>query len=207
MIVWGGDDGSALKNDGWRYNPNTNAWAPLPQTGDIPTARAGHAMTWTGTGFIVWGGSDGDHTNTGGRYEMATGAWTATTTTGAPAAKAGATAVWTGTEMIVWGGRSGWNGQYATQEGGRYDPTADTWESTSLVDAPGKRGDHVAVWTGTSMIIFAGYNGTSVFLKDGKNYVPPVSLSGGVYNGTISVSDPGASNSPQTVDVTLNVNP
>ena len=207
MIVWGGHDGVSRQDVGWRYNPTTGTWAPLAQSGDIPTARSGHAMAWTGTGLVIWGGSDGDHTNTGGRYDYATGVWTATTTTGAPAAKAGATAVWTGSEVIVWGGRSGWNGQYATNAGGRYDPVADSWQDTTLTGAPGVRGDHVAVWTGTDMIIFAGYNGVSQFLRNGDRYVPPVTLSGGTYTGTLTVSDPGASNTPQTVGVTFTVTP
>jgi hypothetical protein len=71
-----------------------------------PTARHSHTAVWTGTKMIVWGGDDGTNLlNTGGQYDPATNAWTATLL-GAwtPTARSSHTAVWTGTKMIVWGG-------------------------------------------------------------------------------------------------------
>jgi len=40
-------------------------------------------------------------------------------------------------------------------------------------------------------------------LADGKRYCPPISLAAGTYTGTVTVTDPNATNNPQTVAVTL----
>ncbi len=54
--------------------------------------------------------------------------------------------VWTGSEMIVWDGR----------QGGRYDPTDDTWRPVSTVGSPLPRVSNPAVWTGAEMIVWGG---------------------------------------------------
>ena len=63
---------------------------------------------------------------------------------GPPDARGGHTAVWTGTEMIVWGGST----NMALNTGGRYNPSTDSWISTSTTNAPTARTAHTAVWTG-----------------------------------------------------------
>src|SRR5437588_2966870 len=57
--------------------------------------------------------------------------WTATSTTNAPAARGRHNTVWTGSEMIVWGG-AGSGGGYLNS-GARYDPSTDSWASTSTI--------------------------------------------------------------------------
>jgi hypothetical protein len=54
--------------------------------------------------------------------------------------------------MVVWGGNSG--GTLDT--GGLYDPSTDSWATTSTTGAPTPRGGHTAVWTGSRMIIWGG---------------------------------------------------
>src|SRR5262249_49870230 len=78
-----------------------DAWAPIT-TANAPSARQQHAAVWTGIEMIVWGGWEGNATNTGGKYNPATDSWSATNVASAPAARFGQTAVWTGSEMIVW---------------------------------------------------------------------------------------------------------
>ena len=48
--------------------------------------------------------------------------------------------------MIVWDGR----------EGGRYDPTDDTWRPVSTLGSPLRRSSNPAVWTGSEMIVWGG---------------------------------------------------
>jgi hypothetical protein len=62
--------------------------------------------------------------------------------------------------MIVWGGyrREGAT-SILTNTGGVYDPTTDTWTPTSTIGAPTARDTHAAVWTGTKMIVWGGYDG------------------------------------------------
>src|SRR5207247_1463009 len=68
------------------------------------------------------------------------------------------TTVWTGTEMIVWGGYLSLGGQIYNS-GGRYDPVRDQWSPTSMgANLPSAREYHTAVWTGSEMIIWGGYN-------------------------------------------------
>lgn len=65
------------------------------------------------------------------------------------------TTIWTGNEMMVRGERLDW-WPYETNRGSRYDPVADAWTETSQYGAPSARADHVAVWTGSEMIVWGG---------------------------------------------------
>ena len=89
--------------------------------------------------------------------------WIERTQGAAPTARSGHTAFWTGSEMIVWGG-GGLN------DGGRYNPAANSWTATSTTGAPAARGNHTAVWTGSEMIVWGGYGGS--YLNDGGRYNP-----------------------------------
>ncbi len=70
--------------------------------------------------------------------------------------------------MIVWGG-SVHDISYPNT-GGRYDPSTDTWIATSTTNAPTGRTAHTAVWTGSEMIIWGGYDGWC--LNTGGRYNP-----------------------------------
>ena len=76
--------------------------------------------------------------------------------------------------MIVWGG--GGNGSLLN-DGGRYcaQPLApctdDTWTPTTLTSAPAGRTYHTAVWTGSEMIVWGGFN-VSGLLNTGGRYNP-----------------------------------
>ena len=107
--------------------------------------------------MIVWGGESGSgDLNTGGRYNPGSDSWTATSTTNAPIGRALHTAVWTGTEMIVWGGDYFDGTYHYLQSGGRYNPSTDSWVTTSTTNAPEARDVHTAVWTGSEMIVWGG---------------------------------------------------
>ena len=127
----------------------------------IPTGvvdpRYYHTAVWTGSEMIVWGGYNGVLLNTGGRYNPSTDSWTPTTLTNAPTVRVLHTAVWTGSEMIVWGGGD-IDGSDVLNTGGRYNPGTDSWTATSTNNAPEPRELHTAVWTGTEMIVWGGYN-------------------------------------------------
>ena len=167
MIVWGGVNSTGYLNSGGRYNPGTDSWAATSTT-NAPETREAPTAVWTGSEMIVWGGVAANFLNTGGRYNPNTDGWTATSTTNAPIGRASHTAVWTGTEMIVWGGYY-WDGNYHYfQSGGRYNPGTDSWVATSTTDAPEARGFHTAVWTGSEMIVWGGYDGSSYWNSGGR---------------------------------------
>ena len=176
MIVWGGRTAYTPSpfalNDGGRYDPATNSWAPTSTGTNVPSFRYSHTAVWTGTEMIVWGGAYSNTVlNTGGRYDPAGNSWTATSTgTGVPT-RLYHTAVWTGTQMIVWGGWGGWSGSSSLQSGGRYDPAGNSWTATSIgTGVPTARYSHTAVWTGTQVIVWGGYDGG--FQNSGGRYDP-----------------------------------
>ena len=100
--------------------------------------------------------------------------WTATSTTNAPSGRELHTAVWTGSEMIIWGGVyiDGNTDYHYLNTGGRYNPTTDSWTATSMTNAPTGRYLHTAVWTGSEMIVWGGFNDSSLYLNTGGRYDP-----------------------------------
>ena len=44
----------------------------------------------------------------------------------------------------------------------------DTWSSTSIVNAPEGRESHTAIWTGSEMIIWGGFNFDNGYLMYGR---------------------------------------
>jgi len=160
MIVWGGNPGYPGLNTGGRYNPATDTWTMTSIGANVPVGRGYHTAVWTGTEMIIWGGYDEDgaiqiYMNSGGRYNPVTDTWMPTSAgVNVPGARYRHTAIWTGTEMIVWGGTSP-TSPYLNS-GGRYDPSTDTWSTTSMGAAPSARSLHTAVWTGSKMLIWGG---------------------------------------------------
>jgi len=172
-ITTGATDLSAnhLASDySWTFNtvPSSGHWEPVSNI-NAPTRRALHSAIWSGSDMIIWGGDDGDRTNTGGRYNPTSDTWQATSTEGAPAGRIGHSAVWTGSEMIVWGGDTYY--QNYQNDGGRYDPVNDGWQDMTNIGAPSARRFHAAVWTGSEMIIWGGFS-VEGYLSDGGRYNP-----------------------------------
>jgi N-acetylneuraminic acid mutarotase len=97
--------------------------------------------------------------------------WTATA--GPPDIRYGQTGVWTGTEMIIWGGGYGFYPYlHFRNTGTRYNPSTDTWTTTSTIDAPTGRVAHTAVWTGSEMIVWGGAEGLFSVTNTGGRYNP-----------------------------------
>jgi N-acetylneuraminic acid mutarotase len=124
---------------------------------DEPPALEGMASAWTGSLLVVWGGLNMGQM--GARYDPATDSWQRVSTIGAPSLRQGHRAVWAGGRVVVWGGIEWLTGSYVNT-GGRYDPVADTWTSTSTVGAPAPRSNNVAVSTGSTMIVWGGFGDT-----------------------------------------------
>jgi hypothetical protein len=121
--------------------------------------------------MIVWGAL-------GGRYNPGTDTWTAISTINATGSPDFSTAVWTGREMIVWGGSGGCAfNSCPTNTGGRYDPTTDSWTRTTTTNAPAARAFHTAVWTGSEMIVWGGYDYLDSFNTGGRYCAQPPSVS------------------------------
>jgi hypothetical protein len=177
LMVWGGFSGTRYVNTGGRYNPLSDTWAATANGAAAPATRGYHTTVWTGTEMIVWGGYfyDGsDHElDSGGRYDPGTDSWTPTTAWADR--RRLHTAVWTGSEMIVWGGERSHPPAPAFRlaSGGRYVPATDSWKSTSMgTGVPAPREYHTAVWTGTEMIVWGGYDPPAAEYNTGGRYDP-----------------------------------
>jgi len=76
-----------------------------------------------------------------------------------------------GPEMILWGGYDG-NLGAINNNGAVYDPSQfQVLGSTAVANAPSARYKHGAVWTGTEMIVWGGYDDSNLF-NDGGRYNP-----------------------------------
>jgi N-acetylneuraminic acid mutarotase len=164
LIVWGGFADGEYLDSGGRYDPATDSWAPISAIG-APSARntLDQALVWTGTELLVWGGFDGnDSLRDGARYDPAADTWRPITANGAPPPRASHSAIWTGSRMILWGGRtSNMDSDPAVASGGIYDPIADAWLGTASDGAPSARSDHAAIWTGSELIVWGGYESSA----------------------------------------------
>jgi len=169
MIIWGGG-----LDSGGRYDPLLDSWTATSRGAGTPAPRTGATAVWTGSEMIVWGGNTTSQgtSNTGGRYDPIHDIWRATAISPTtPVARFDHTSVWTGSEMIVWGGFGLDSPQLKT--GGRYDPSSDTWKSTSVgANVPMERRSHTAVWTGDRMIVWGGTTGFVEYLDSGGRYDP-----------------------------------
>ena len=177
MIVWGGATLSGFTNTGGRYNPSTDSWIATSTGLNVPVVRDYQSAVWTGSYMVIWGGYSSSLVtiNTGGRYDPLTDTWLATSVgAGVPSARMHHTAIWSGNAMIVWGGSTTTSFTGTTNTGSRYNPTANTWAVTSTgVNVPAVRAGHVALWTGTEMIVWGGHNTNSFdFLNSGGRYNP-----------------------------------
>jgi hypothetical protein len=171
LIIWGGDNFNGSLNTGGRYNPALDTWTATRST-NAPEAQGSQSTVWTGSEIIIWGGANSaaQLLNTGGRYNPITDSWTPTSTTNAPVARPTHSAVWTGSEMIVWGG-FGCGGNCNLNSGGRYNPSTDSWTTTSTMNAPEARWEHTAEWTGSQMIVWGGSDDMN-YLHTGGRYNP-----------------------------------
>ncbi len=125
---------------------------------------------WTGSELLV---ATGEHSTPGATfhtiaYDPATDRWRALAA--APLAPRNqAASVWTGSEWIVWGGNDDTD-DFA--DGAAYDPAADSWRPLPASPLSPRRVP--AVWTGTEMILAAGFGGGNGInaLGDGAAYDP-----------------------------------
>ena len=111
MIVWGGRTAAgagAVTDTGKIYDPQANTWTNMTTVG-APSAREGAKAVWTGTHFVVWGGTDGNGTSydSGGIYDPVSDAWATLATPNTPIARDAHNFVWTGNKIYLFGGRNG----------------------------------------------------------------------------------------------------
>ena len=183
VLVWGGEDASLVgQNTGSRYDPVADTWAAMNPSG-APAGRSMAAAVWAATAspprMLIWGGFDrvgpGQpivYPATGGSYNPVNDSWSPISTASQPAPRVSHSFAWTGSKLVVWGGYSSpappWT-YYS--DGGRYDPSTDTWAPTA---ATGLSARYAAagLWTGSRMVVWGGVNSSGVPVGDGALYDP-----------------------------------
>lgn len=181
LLVWGGSQDGSLLQSGARYDLQSDAWYPMSAV-DAPAARRGASALWENhiLRMIIWGGENSSFAllNDGAFYEPG-GNWTRTALDGAPSGRKDHTAILAGDDMIVWGGTvcSGAPScsSSPTNTGGILHIPSNTWQNgaTDITDTnlPAPRSKHTAIWTGASMIIWGGFDGTRE-LQSGGRFTP-----------------------------------
>ena len=138
------------------YDPLADSWRQLRPAPISPRDLA--TSVWTGTQWIVWGGTDGAREfNDGATYDFVSGTWRTMAASPLSARRFRGGGVWTGQEVLIDAGASGGdafsgNGEMALADGAAYDPVSDSWRS--IADGPAHPG-FVPIWTGTHMLLFA----------------------------------------------------
>lgn len=110
-------------------------------------------------------------TQTSWNFTTGINTWQSMSSAGGPGARTAHTAVWTGSEVIVWGGNASRFSNSPLNSGSRYRPATDSWVSMSINIAPSARLSHTAIWTGTEMIVWGGWDGVAS-LGTGGRYNP-----------------------------------
>ncbi len=185
MIIWGGSKVSdsfpeeITFNSGGIFNINTNSWQPTSTlfgwgSIDYLFARRGHSAVWNGSEMII---SYGVYLNTSQpyiyyeffdvaksmKYNLSTNTWATLSASGSPSGREQHAGCWTGTEMLVWGGLLNSSTFFLSyieyqNTGGRYNPASNSWTTIPEKNVPSAV--HCkGVWTGDSLIIWAGQGG------------------------------------------------
>lgn len=82
--------------------------------------------------------------------------------------------VWTGTEMLVWGGYGTYVAStYGRRNGAAYNLGGNSWRTMALPASTfPARYNHTAVWTGSKMVVWGGYDSSAGYRNDGAIYDP-----------------------------------
>jgi hypothetical protein len=134
-------------------------WQPISAVGSPQNNQIPVVAVWDGSEMVVWSNPKPGH---GGTYNPATNSWGTVSTLDAPGEFYTDAAVWTGSQMIVWGSAYAdpvhLEAGYVPQ-GGRYNPSTDTWQPMSEENAPLLMHPAIA-WTGSEMLVWGGWDGT-----------------------------------------------
>ncbi len=98
-------------------------------------------------------------------YEIPAPAWNSGSTAGQPAARVRHQGVWTGSELFVWGGQA--QGPTLLDDGGLYDPVANSWKLVPANASINARQGHTLIWTGQRAIVWGGMSVATVLNTGG----------------------------------------
>ncbi|MCR4318469.1 MAG: hypothetical protein NUW37_19170 [Planctomycetes bacterium] len=180
MIVWGGmgADGKSL-GDGKLYDPKTDTWENMSSE-NAPEARIACSFGfWSGSKFIVFGGSTSEGENsglaTGGIYDPETDSWQSMAEEGALRGSIAQSGACSESALLCF------SAAREEAEGGRalvcsarlYNFEQNKWTEIKTCDVIPPRLYAGTLWTGKSFIVYGGLeNESGAGLKDGAIYDP-----------------------------------
>jgi N-acetylneuraminic acid mutarotase len=133
--------------------------------------RSGPARAWTGSEFLIVGGSAGsERFDDAAAYRPEPNRWRAVASYPGTA-RSSFVSEWTGQELLLWGGQAG---DLLLGSGGAYDPEANEWRQ---LPAGKPRSAATSVWTGDELIVWGGFTkvfgvGTLATAADGARLTP-----------------------------------
>lgn len=166
FLFGGARDEEEFLGDTWVYDPAPNLWTELSPAGDVPSARADHAIVYDAAGrrLIMFGGWSGDTAfNDTWAYDPAGNNWTELHPSGdLPLARDSHAMVYNSDTgmVILFGGFT----EEVMGDTWLYDPTANTWtELDPGGDAPAARDRHRMVYDAVrhQVLLFGGWLGDS----------------------------------------------
>jgi len=166
MLVFGGTTGIDQRTDGLLFHPGNKSWSRIPPPQDARRFWP-IAAVWAASEALVIGARTHGETPLW-TFDPATGRWREASAP--PRLLEGVTALWTGEELLVWGAQHDPRVKEHPRDGVAYDPAADRWRSIPPAPIRG-RTSHLAVWTGTEMIVWGGGDFRQS-LDDGAAYDP-----------------------------------
>jgi hypothetical protein len=148
--------------DGWNQRCQPFAWARTP-TRSSPSSSVKTLQRRPTSGVA---------------YDPASNRWRSLPVM--QAGRIGHTAVWTGQQLLAWGGQTVRAGSFvAPPHGVAYDPTRNRWSPLPKSPLRGRTG-HLAVWTGTQMLIWGGRS----IVADPSTANPATFVDGAAYTTT-----------------------
>jgi len=138
VVLFGGTDSTAYFDDTWVYDFATNAWTSITPTGEMPSARAGHRMTYdpSSATIVLFGGWDGTaYFNDTWTFDLVTYTWTNLNLAAAPSARDSHSLIYVATtnELIMFGGFVG--GTDVSQDTWSFGIPQDVYTEDTLPDS------------------------------------------------------------------------
>ncbi len=159
------------------FSPATNTWKVAAAYPDDLAPVDTCAVSLGASGAFVFGGKaaagGNAHSAIGYRYNPTDDEWFLLSEEGRPSARVQHTCVYIPTlhKVMVWGGRES-GGSAGVATGALYDIATDRWIATPTIAAPTGRYHHIAIWTGSEVIIFGGQTNVGTAAVTGWRYDP-----------------------------------
>lgn len=176
FVLFGGQDGAAMFDDTWVYDPDVNSWTEK-STPVHPSARSNHAMAFDGrTGVVVLYGGDPGSSWSGETwlYFVANNSWVRVDPVHSPGPRQGHVMAWDpSTGLVVLFGGSNTAGSYPTDTWG-FNVTTGDWKNLLPANAPEGRysGSMALDQSSGLLVLFGGVQGYVGVMSDTWTYDP-----------------------------------